>query len=317
MASSIKVSDLTDYLEKHIAENPQLLTKALISTAPDYFTVLTDVVDEIPLVELAVGSILQPGNKDTFDPIDDAVAFKNRIGKVRDCKVDLQIKPTQVTAMQKSWLAKMARMSTPTSPYQIPFEAEITSQVMAKLQEDIRLLALYKGAYNAAGTTPATVFDGLLTKIAAEIVSTAIPAANVFTGAAITAANAIAQFEGVADKVSNQYSMSPLVCIAAPENVKFYNRNYRTTYGTLNYNNEFDKQVIDGTNIEIVAEPGMAGSDRVIITPKSNLFWLIDSESRQSGMTVEYALRNINWMVDFRSAPEYGISEIIWTNDQA
>jgi hypothetical protein len=320
MASSLDFSALPAKLKDYaLSDNYQILTRLLVDGLgfTSYMQMLLG-NDEIPLSEMVIGDILQPGNKDTFAPIDNAIKFKARIGKVRPCKVDLQFKPTQIANFWKSYLGKIAR-STPESPYDVPFEAFLLDQIIKKAQENLRMKAVFKGVYNAAGTTPADTMTGLLALVAAAITDLSLPAAQISTGAAITASNAVDEVRKVIDKVYQvpAYTNMPMIMLIAPENKWYYEQDYQATFGALPYNTSFDKPAIEGTNIRFQAEPGMSGSDRLIVTPEENLFWLVDDEQRQNTLEVEKALRNLNLMMDFNAAPDFGIAELIWCNDQA
>jgi len=301
-----------------LSEDYQLLSKILLSNLSflNYMTPLADVKDEIPLTELFITEVLQPGNKDTFTPKGGA-NFKARIGKVRPGKVDLRFTPTQITTLYKSYLGQVS--GGKIDIYQFPFEAFIMTKIIERLRRDIHLRAVFTGVYNAAGTAAADIMDGLLTKVAADITAGNIPASNVLAGAPITAVNAYDQVSALVDRVvaDPEYNSVPMVMLLSPLNMRRYNQDYQTTFGALPYNNGFEQQIIDGTSIRFVVEPGLTGSNRLIVTPQENFYWLVDDQSRIDTLTVEYALRNISVMVDFNAGVEYGIAELIWTNDQA
>lgn len=301
-----------------MSEESQILTRLLVDGMG--FTDRMQLLlgnDEIPLAELVMGDILQPGGKDAFNPIANALRFKARIGKVRPCKVDLQLTPSKIQQFYKTWLGNKAK-STPTSPYDIPLEAFIMGKIVEKMKENLRLYAAFKGVYNPAGTAPADTMNGLWTLRAASLGTGEIPAINVVAGAPITKANAVDQFENVAEKVITHaaYSATKMIALCSPAARYNYFRAYRTENQALPYNNGFDKLYIDGSQIEIVAEPGLQGSNGIMITPESNLFFLADDTQRMDSIIVEYALRNINILIDFQCAVDFGIGDLIWTNDQ-
>jgi hypothetical protein len=316
--SSLDLSALPAKMKDYCIENMVgLLTKLMLGIRPAYFNLLMNVKDEIPLVELVVDSIVQPGGKDTFDPQNNKIKFKARIGKVRSCKVDLQFKPTQVLNMWRSYLGMIAGGSIKVD--EMPFESFIVQKIIERAKDDVRVLALFKGVYNASGTTASDLFNGVLKIVVDEISSGGIPAGNIAAGAAITSSNAYDQVQLVVDKVyaDPRYNSVPMVCLLAPENYRFYCQDYAATRGAAPYNDNFNQTLIEGTNITLIAEPSMSGSDRIIITPEANLYYLVDEEAATNNITIEYALRNINVMMDFSIAPEIGIAELIWTNDQA
>lgn len=304
---------LADYA---LQENAQILTRLLVDdlSFTEFMTLMLG-NDEIPLTELVVGDILQPGGKDDFNPTNNALKFKARVGKVRPCKVDLTFKPTEILKFWKTYLGLIAK-AKPESPYDLPFEAFIMQEVIKKLKNNLRLKAVFKGTYNAAGTAPQDTMDGLETLVKKDITANAIPDANMIVNAPVTMTNALDTFESLAQRVIANPDVAGynMIALCSPTLEYYYNQDYKNTHGALPYNTQFQKRVIDGTNIEILPEPGMSGSNGIIITPAENLFWLVDNEERIDSIIVEKALRNINLMMDFQAAVEYGISELIFTN---
>lgn len=320
---AVNIDELNEQLGAYVRTNyPSILQTLLIegfsflSTQGGYAKLINGVTDEIVLTQLYFASLLQPGNKDTFDPKGPAATAKPRIGKVRACKVDLSFSPTQIAALWKSHLGNISGASR-TTPYDIPFEQELVAGIIKTLKADIRTQALFGGVHNAAGTSAVDTMNGYLKLLSTCITDGDVPAGNIFAGAPITRANAIDQFEGVADLVPSQFNSLDFVILADPKSVRDYRRDYRDTHGSLNYNGSFEKITLDGApNMELVPEIGLSGSDRIIITPKDNLFWLTNTFGSVDSITVEKEKRNVHWMMDFECAPEIAMPSHIWTNDQ-
>lgn len=290
----------------------RLLSQILITDQGflDYMQLYVDVQDEQALTQMFVTSVIQPGNKDTFSP-KGAAGFKNRIGKVRACKIDFKLTPTQITAMWKGYLGRIAK-SKRGDIYDVPFVQEIMNKIADKGKEEIRLEALFKGVYREDRTDAARVFDGILPMLSDANI---VPAKNIYAGAPINAANAIDQLEGVADKVPSHLVNTELVMLVEPDIAKFYKRDYRNTHGTVEYNTTFDQVMIDGTNIRIQPEPGLAGTGAVLITPKDNMVWMTGQLAKNDSFTIEKAERVLKIMADFEAAPDFAIAEYVWCND--
>ena len=98
---------------------------------------------------------------------------------------------------------------------------------------------------------------------------------GIFAGAPVTQSNAIDQLEGIADKVPSHHINRDLVMLVEPSVAKFYNRDYRGTFG-MNTSNTggFTHTTLDGTNITITPEPGLADTGGIIVTPRENLVWM-------------------------------------------
>ncbi|TPE43967.1 hypothetical protein [Pontibacter mangrovi] len=308
----VDLSALPAELKDHAVQyREQILQLILISELGflNYMQLIDEVTDEIVLTQMFTNSVLQPGNKDEFNP-KGAVGFKTRTGKVRPCKVDLTMKHTDLTRMYKSYLGKVKAAAARKDVYDLLFQDEIFDAVIKRVKQDLHLEAVFKGKYNADGTTPKDTMEGLL-----FIIQKDIAAANIATANAVTVANAIEEVEKVADLVPSAYAQKDLVMLVDPVIAKYYNRDYRTTYGSLNYNNEYKKVTIDGTNTEIIPEPGIAGTGGIIVTPRNNFVWLTNSLGGMESINVEKSKRNIDMLMDFEAAPEVAIMEEVWMND--
>ena len=300
-----------------LREAQQLLSTMLITDQSflDYMGLLVDVVDEQALTQIFVSSVLQPGGKDTFDP-KGTVGFKNRIGKVRACKIDYTLTPTVINAMWKGYLGRINK-SKRGGVYDVPFQQYIMDKLAEKAKEEMHLEAVFKGVYNADKKQANRVFDGLLPLMSDAGV---IAAGNIFAGAPVTQTNAIDQLEGIADKVPSHHINKDLVMLVEPTTAKFYNRDYRGTFGgNTNNTGGFTHTLLDGTNITITPEPGLADTGGIIITPRENLVWMTGPLGGVPGSSfiVEKSKRNIDIMADFEAAPDFALAEYVWCNDAA
>jgi hypothetical protein len=303
-------SRLKDYTVK---ESENILTEILIDDHSflQYTNLLPDVTDEIDLMQVFIDSVLQPGGKDTFDP-KGTFKFKKRTGKVRDCKIDFTLTPKQINAMWKSFMGRIKKAGTRGDVYDVPFQGFITEMLGKKGKQEIHLDAFFKGVYNGDKTAANRVFDGILPLMSDAGI---IPAGNIYSGAPITQNNAIDQLEGLVDKVPSHLVNTDIVCLVEPEVMKFYNRDYRASWGHLNYNNEFKHTTLDGTNVTLIAEPGLAQTGGVLMTPRENISWLTGELNNPEAFIVEKSKRNIFIMADFQAAPDFALAEMIWTTD--
>jgi hypothetical protein len=321
-SGSLDLTELSATLTDYVLENKTSLFFKIVNGAMfDWMTPIGDVTDKVPLVEILVGDLLQPGGKNTFTPTDGAVQFKNRFAQVRPGKADLQFTQVQLQQLRKSWIGFMAKQEAagvPKDVYYIPFEAYIMTKVVERFNKNLRE-AIIKGTYNASGTGKLDVMDGLLTLVGDDVTSLDIPAANVFAGAAITESNAEAQVAGVAKKaLSNEdYAGADMVMLISPLNKYNYEINYRANHGSLPYNNTFAQGIVPGTNIVLFPVPELTGSNRLIVTPKENICLAYDDLNRANSISVEKEQRNVNMLIDVELGMNYAIAETIWTNDQA
>ena len=320
MASNPNITDLTANLQEYVSDNPAIFGKHFVPLNDmfDFMSIYPNIEDKQPLLELAVSDPNQPGNRASFAPKENVLNWKNRTLVVKNAEITLQFKQSEIESMWRSYLAKIAQEQSRGNVYDFPFESYMMQKVIEKSKDQIRRLSVWKGALNATGTTSADIMDGYLTKIAADITGGAIPAGNVFTGAAITASNAEAQFNGVRDLLITQYPEymnMDLVCFAAPENVHYYSTNYQANHDSLPYNNEFKKTMLEGlSNCPIIPEIGLTGSDRIVLTPVGNLAYGNDAAERMSNIEIEKKDRTVTVLVDWKQGVEYAIAELLLTN---
>jgi hypothetical protein len=104
--------------------------------------------------------------------------------------------------------------------------------------------------------------------------------------------------------------------LVEPTAAKYYNRDYRGTYGgNTNNTGGFEHIKIDGTNITIVPEPGLAATGGMMITPRENLVWLTGQLTNKGAFTIEKSKRNVDIMADFEASVDLAIAEYVWTTD--
>jgi hypothetical protein len=313
--AGIDFSGLPDKMKGYsLKEGETLLSTILIDDQEflQYMDLLVDVADEQALTQMFIDSVLQPGGKDTFNAKGTA-QFKNRIGKVRACKIDFTLTPKQINAMWKGYLGRINK-SKRGDVYDAPFQQYILDKIASKGKEEIRLAAMFKGVYDEDSNNANRVFDGLLPLLSDAGV---LAASQIFAGAPVTQANAIDQLEGVADKVPSHLVNTDLVALVEPDIAKFYNRDYRATYGTKQDYAGFEHKLLDGTRIEIVPEPGLAETGGIVVTPRNNLVWMTGVLNSQDAFIIEKRRRNIDIMADFEAAPDLAIAEYVWCNDLA
>ncbi|MDQ1089003.1 hypothetical protein [Siphonobacter sp. SORGH_AS_1065] len=325
MASSLDLTSFAASLTDFARDNrAHIFTRLLIPgmegiagtpihAIKDYMTLIPG-NDEVVLTNLITKSVLQPGRKGKFTPTADAVKFQNRVAKVRPCKVDLEFDEPKIEMMYKSYLGEVA--GGDIDPTTFPFEAYVIAEVIAQAQQDMRLISLYNGVYNAAGNGPLDVFDGILTQLLEAITESQVPASNIVELQAFSSTNAVAQFEKIVAAIPDRYFYSDLICIL-PRTIKtFYENDYRKQFTALPYNVSTDKGFIDGTNIPFVVEPGF-NHDVPLITPRKNLCYLYDDESKQNKLDFDYDKRerNLAYIMDFQAACGIAATELIWTGD--
>ncbi len=299
--SAINTTALTTALGDYCREHRDILLSEILlnEDLQDRLTVLDEVTDEVPLPDLGLADLIKPNtNPANWAPTTNALNFGARLLKVRSIKVDLVLIPQ---VLEKTWLGKM---KDPKNPFEMPFEAFIMGYVAQKAKENLHLQSIFKGIYNGAGTTPVATMDGFLKIIADEITATNIT--PVVTGA-INSGNVIANLEKVYDALGEAYKNTPTQMLVSPAIFDLYVRAYRGSFGA---NNDYagvarGRVSLDGTLCEVVREPGLAGSQRVICTPKTNLYLGVDTMGEYN-LDIQKEKRSINVLMDFKAGVQIG-----------
>lgn len=312
LGSSINITELATNLGAYYREHRDVLVSEMLLSEDfsDRYEVMDDVGDELPLPNLAIADIVKPADPVNFTPTSNALAFGSRTLKVRGMKVDLLLIPE---VLQKTWLGKMKK---PQDVLDMPFEAFIMNYIAEKVRENIWTKALYLGVYNAAGTTPGATMNGWNKIIADEITATKIT--PVVTGAT-SATNIIDHCEAVYDALGEAYKNGTGEIKVKPQFFDWYNRRYRGLYGANNNYEGMKKGRIplDGTNWEVVREPGLGTSSRIIATPKANQVLGMSSSS----MTFDFQKfdRSLKILGDFKAGVEFKEihARALAVNDQA
>lgn len=318
---SVKISDLAAALQDYIAINPEVMALKMQDSidALGFVKTYDGVENKLALLELFTADPNQPGVRAAgFTPKADISVFKNREMEVQPVEAPILYTEGQLDALHRSHLSALKR-----GQYDIPFEELMIGKMSQAIVHYMMKDAFFKGVLNAVGTASADLFNGWLTTIAADIISTAIPAANVAVvnvtiGATVTAANALDHVKAVVDVLiadKPEYASEDLVCLMAPENKFFYERNYQATHNTLPYNQEFKKVQPDGVNAEIKGVQGMAGSDRILITPRKNLAFATNAMSEIGNFEFWKKDLDLAGICRFKADVNYHIAELVWCNN--
>jgi hypothetical protein len=292
---SLNIANLVATLGAFHRENRDILVSEILldESFQEKFEVLDDVTDEVPLPSLGLSDLLKPANPLVFAPTANALNFAARILKVRGMKVDLQLVPQ---ILEQTWLGKM---KSSKDPFDMPFEAFILQYIAQKTKENLHLQGLFRGVYNAAGITPIDTMDGFLTMIANEIALLNI--VPIITGAIIPA-NVIASLEAVYDGLGEAYKNVPTQMFVSPAIFDMYGRAYRATYnGSPIYTGiKRDRVTLDGTLCEVVREPGLGVSQRIICSPKENFVMGVNT-LEDYNMDIQKFDRTIKILIDLKA----------------
>jgi hypothetical protein len=303
--SAIDTTELAAALGDYYRENRDIMiTRMLLDPSlTDKFNVYDNVTDELPMPNLEIANLIKPGHIKTFAPTTDSLAFGARILKVRDIKADLLLVPTD---LHKQWLGFAAtnrRADGSRDPWDMPFEAFIMDYISKNVRNQLYLQAIFKGDYNAVGTTPGSTMDGFATLVTDLIAAGDIAPVDT---ANISDSNVISVVEAVYDGLDEAYKAVPTQMFAEPAIFNWYLRKYRTDFGA---NNDYEgmrigRVNIDGSLCDLVREPALAGTGRVICAPQQNFAYGCDTVSSAT-MDIQKFDRGLKVLIDFKAGVQF------------
>jgi hypothetical protein len=320
--NGINIANLTAALGAYYQEHRNILiSETLLGFDPsDSFEVWDNVSDEEPMPNLSITDLIQPGNDATFNPTANALSFGARKLKVRNWKVDLLIQPR---TLEKTWLGAYKKPGSSTN--NMIFEEFIFAYIIKKIQQNLRLQSVFRGVYNAAGTTPIDVMDGLLTLVTASIANGDIPT-PVVTGA-ITQPNVTAKLLLVHDALGEAYKAEATEMPVNPTIFDWYTRQFATVLNPQLVSTQsgpsaaqplFNTFPLSGTNSMLKREPGLGTSQRIICTAKENKVYGTDSLSDENNFEIQKFERSIKILIDAKSGVNFKetSSNALAVNDQ-
>jgi hypothetical protein len=307
-ASAISVTDLNTALGAYLREYKDVLISQLLldDNIRDRVEIMDGVKDEIPLPNLSITDIVRPMDYTAFSGVNNSLVVGARTLKVRDWKVDLLLVPK---VLEKTWLG--VKSTKGSDPLKLPFEQFLFDYIVKQTKASIRLKAIYGGAYNASGTTSATIFDGFLALVAAEITATNLSA--VVTGA-ITSANVYTKLLLVYDNLAEAYKNEATIC---PINSQMFDWVVRlfnpisnasivaTDIQTMQSNGKVNAWPLFGTNCTLLREPGLGSSQRIMISKADNFVYGVDSFDDSMAIRVQEYERTLKLMIDGKGGVQF------------
>jgi hypothetical protein len=244
-----------------------------------------------------------------FNPVPNAFDYKPREVEVIAQSVDLQFVPQEY----ESTYLGMVRMPGQNPGKDLPYEAWHMMKIMEKRQQE-QELAVWGGA--RIGPLPNNQrrkliqnMDGFLTVTARELAlgnSSFTPYA--IAGGAWTEANAFYHIEKMAERLSPTYQSEETIAYAPLHVVRKYRRNFLDLYGKYTDKNLSKNEIqLEGTNCKLVGLPGLANSNRVLITTKENMQVDFDLIDDTTFINVETNKRQLDMWMDFKCGLNFAI----------
>jgi hypothetical protein len=221
----------------------------------------------------------------------------------------------------------MGRSAGRADATKLELEEFIIRHFLKMAKQDVFLKSLYFGQYNAAGTTPVDCMDGFLKIITDEATAGNVTVAkgNMVATGAFTPSNVIDKLEAIHDKVDIKYKEGDNLEMKVADSIfTMAQRALRAEFGqNMDYKGmgETRKRTLrlDGTNCDLVLEPALGNSKRVICTPKDNMVIGTDLLSDVNQIKTQEFERIIKFMMDFAMGVQFVRLDDggFVTNDQA
>lgn len=329
--ASLDLTKLSDKLKENIAD----YSKIFLLKQSNGFKIKQDrlftgfqIRDKVPLIRSSSDPMVQPGRKGSTN-FKGGVSLSNREGQLRPFKVDLKLDETQIYAWSKTYLAKRTAVD-PSDIYSFPAINWYMEQVIAQIGKDVHG-AVYKGVYNASGTSNVDITDGLDVLFDLGYATTGtgavgdIPADNMITSATtITQSNILSEIQALAMRFfevmdepleeDGVYAIDPM--------------HYVLMINALNAQLSNSSQIVyrDGATIRLSALPNIAieprswlkGTQKHFITLAGNLAVLGPEENTEDvpSIDIEKADRSIKIFIDGEFGINYCDGRVLFMNSK-
>lgn len=233
-----------------------------------------------------------------FSAASNAVEFSPRTLEVAQIKRDLSFIPQE---FESSYLGKMRPKGQNPGQF-LPFEADVLNTILKGHTEEYAasLWSAVKAVTVTPGTTPMNqCFHGFLKLIADAITATTItPVAT--PGGAVTNTNAVALLETMWNGLGAAYKEMEVQIFMSWSSFQKYNQDYRERYGKYTRLNENGEVKMDfSQNATLVPLAEMGSSNRIVMTPGTNLNVGFDDFADDKLFSMEQNKRVIDWWMDW------------------
>lgn len=315
MAESINRTELAAfraYVEKHSDEVLDLTLRGAPSLR--HFTPFAGVTGELVLEWDDVADIVKPWSASFSADADLLTRYPVRLRSYFQ-KAEMSFIPKNDFFTYKGFLVQ-TKMNAKDYPY-----ARWAMEKMAtKIKTQQEFQQIFTGDKLGSPVVAADVMNGLLTLIADDQAGT--PVLTPVTTGALIAATVVDQIEQMDDAIDEEYRTQEMGMFVSPEVFKMYRRKYRSLAGFHPGNPDTDSEdtiKLDGSSTTLISCPGMTGSQRVILTPKSNIYFAYDDPSDDSVFEMEQNHRQLDVWCDYWFGIGFLIFDprILYINDQA
>ncbi len=189
---------------------------------------------------------------------------------------------------------------------QTPSAKLVIAAVMKSLGHNLNN-ALFTAKRNADGDTTADLFDGWNTILDKEITAGNIAEGkgNLLTIDAVTSANAVDIAKEIERSCNPHLRKLDKFLFCNPDFADKYNDAYLLSHAGISYNTKYNQAIVEGSNNKTTIVPldCLAGTDKFIVTPKSNMLYGYDNMSDTEKLEVK---RYQPWVITLAAAMFFG-----------
>lgn len=331
MAGSIDLTKLADKLKENIADYSvifKLKQSNGFKIKQDRLFTGFKIKDKVPLIRSSADPMVQPGRTGSTN-FKGGVSLANREGVLRPFKVDLKLDEKQIYAWSKTYLARKTVRDS-SDIYSFPAIQWYLGEVDTQIGKDVHG-AVYKGVYNASGTSNVDITDGLSILFNKGIATSGtgavgdIPTANVVVSAAtINAGNILAEILKVAmafftnmDEPLEEDAimvLDPLLYVYATQALDAQLSNN----SQILFREGGKLKLSMLPNVTVEPRSWLKGTSKIMMTLAGNLAVLGPEDNTEDvpSITVETADRAIKLFIDGEFGIDYCDGRVLFMNDK-
>lgn len=316
MANSINRTELAAF-RAYVEDHRDTIIDKTLRGAPSlrHFTPYAGVIGRLVLEADDVADIIKRWSCD-FSADADLLTRKPVIVESHLQKAEMQFCPKK-----DFYTYKGQQVKTKMNAADYPYAKWAMDKMAEKIKTQMEFQQLFTGDQDAVGSNAGDMFNGLLTIIADDLADVSPELTPVASGV-LASATIVDQIEQMDDAIDEQYKTTEMGMFVSPEVFKMYRRKYRSLAGFHPLNQDTDKMdeiQIDGSTTSLISCPGMTGSQRIILTPKSNIYYAFDDPTDAEGFEFEQDHRNLDVWCDHWFGAGFLLvdSDVLYVNDQA
>lgn len=314
--ASIDRTDLAAF-RAYVEDHREDILNLVLRGAPSmrHFTPFAGVTGELVLEWAEVEKIVKPWAA-AFVTSADAIRRRPIRIKSHFQKAEMSFTPKLDFYTYKGYLVQ-----TKMNAADYPFARWAMEQMSQKIRTQQEFDQIFTGDADVTPADASEIFDGLLTLIDDDQDAGTPVLTPVITGP-LTADTIIDQVEQMDDAINEEFRTEDMMIMCAPEIFRMYRRAYRQAAGFHPGNADtdaVDEILLDGSGTRLVSCPGMRGSQRLVLTPKRNVYVAYDDPNDTSVFEMEQNHRQLDVWCDYWLGAGFLIFDprIVYINDPA